>query len=187
MADHSRPQAALLDRDGTIIADRHYLSDPEGVVLLPGAAAAIRRLSAAGVPSIVCTNQSGIARGTISLAQYHAVRRRLDGLLAAEGARVLDTLSCPHHPDVTGPCDCRKPAIGLYTRAARLHGLDLARCLFIGDRMRDVTPAAVFGAGAALVASAITTAEDRAAAEVAGVPIVDTLSAAVDAALASGR
>ena len=68
----------MLDRDGTIIPDRAYTRDPDDVTLLPGAAAAIRRLAAAGFPSIVITNQSGIARGLISLAQYAAVRKRLE-------------------------------------------------------------------------------------------------------------
>jgi D-glycero-D-manno-heptose 1,7-bisphosphate phosphatase len=187
VTERARPQAALLDRDGTIIADRHYLNDPDEVKLLPGAAAAIRRLSAAGVPSIVCTNQSGIARGAISLAQYDAVRRRVQEVLAMEGAQLLDTLSCPHHPDVTGPCDCRKPALGLYTRAARLHGLDLSRCLFVGDRMRDVTPARAFGGDAALVESTITSDEERTAARAAGIPLVDSLAAAVEAALGTTK
>lgn len=183
MTDRAGLHAALLDRDGTIIADRHYLNDPDGVVLLPGAARAIRELAAAGVPSIVCTNQSGIARGTISLAQYDAVRRRLAELLAAEGAVLLDSFSCPHHPDVTGPCDCRKPGAGLYRRACRLHGLDPARCLFVGDRMRDVSPASEFGAAAALVVSSVTPDEDRQRAQAANVPVVSSLLDAVEGLL----
>jgi histidinol-phosphate phosphatase family protein len=150
VADRRR-SAALLDRDGTLIEDRHYLSDPAQVVLLPGAAEAIRLLASKGIASIVCTNQSGIARGLISLEQYRAVRLRLDELLAAEGAVLLDTLSCPHHPDFTGPCACRKPGTALFERAAALHDLDLARCIFAGDRQRDVAGAEVFGGRGLLV------------------------------------
>jgi histidinol-phosphate phosphatase family protein len=169
----------MVDRDGTIIADRHYLNDPDGVVLLPGAADAIRRLSAAGYPSIVCTNQSGIARGAISLAQYHTVRQRLDALLAAEGAELRDTFACPHHPEVHGPCACRKPGLALYERAAVVHDLDLSRCLFIGDRARDVTPSLAWHARGVLVRSTNTREEDVALATEANIPVVPSLADAV--------
>lgn len=158
---NARPQAALLDRDGTIIVDHHYLNDPGRVELLPGAAEAIRRLAAAGIPSIVCTNQSGIARGTISLEQYRAVRRQMEALLAAEGASLLDTFSCPHHPDVTGPCACRKPETGLYERASALHRLDLSRCFYAGDRYRDVAACTVFGGRGIFVESRVSEPADR--------------------------
>lgn len=174
----------MLDRDGTIVADTDYLRDPDIVTLLPGAAAAIRRLSAAGISSVVCTNQSGIARGIITLAQYRAVRRRIDELLAAEGAELLDSFACPHHPDITGPCDCRKPGLGLYRRAASAHGLDLSRCVFIGDRTRDVEPARAFGARAWLVRSHLTSAADLHAAAQHGARSAGSLAEAVDALLA---
>jgi D-glycero-D-manno-heptose 1,7-bisphosphate phosphatase len=161
VAERGRPQAALLDRDGTLIFDYHYLNDPAHVELLPGAAEAIRRLASAGIPSIVCTNQSGIARGTISLEQYRAVRLRMEELLAAEGAALLDTFSCPHHPDITGPCPCRKPATGLYERAAALYKLDLSRCLYAGDRYRDVAACTVFRGRGIFVESRVSLPEDR--------------------------
>ena len=175
MAERGRPQAALLDRDGTIIVDCHYLNDPAGVELLPGAAEAIRRLAAAGIPSIVCTNQSGIARGAITLEQYRAVRLRTEALLAAEGAALLDTFSCPHHPDVTGPCPCRKPATGLYERAAALHKLDLSRCLYAGDRYRDVAGCTVFRGRGIFVESGVSVPEDRARAAAEGMLVVPSL------------
>jgi D-glycero-D-manno-heptose 1,7-bisphosphate phosphatase len=184
VADRSPYQAALLDRDGTIVVDREYLRDPDEVELLPGAAEAIRLLAGAGIPSIVCTNQSGIARGLVSVREYGAVRRRMAELLAAEGASLLDTFSCPHHPDFSGSCDCRKPATGLYERAAALYRLDLSRCLFVGDRHRDVAPAAAFGGRALLVRSTITPAADLARAEADAVPQADSLLAAVRLALA---
>jgi histidinol-phosphate phosphatase family protein len=169
------PQAAMLDRDGTIVVDTDYLREPELVQLLPGAADAIRLLAAKGVRSIVITNQSGIARGIISLEAYRAVRLRVEELLRAEGAELLDSFCCPHHPDVTGPCGCRKPATELYERAAELHGLDLSRCVFVGDRTRDVAPAAVFGARAWLVRSQLTSEADLAAAQAAGARVASSL------------
>lgn len=185
MADGGRPQAAFLDRDGTIIVDHHYLNDPARVELLPGAAEAIRRLAEAGIPSIVCTNQSGIARGTITLEQYRAVRRRMAELLAAEGATLLDTFSCPHHPDVTGPCACRKPATGLYERAAALYRLELARCLYVGDRYRDVAAGFVFAGRSVIVESPVGLAEDRARAEREGMRVAPSLLEGVLPVLAS--
>lgn len=175
MTDRALPQAALLDRDGTIVADTNYLRDPELVQLLPGAADAIRMLATKGIPSVVITNQSGIARGIISLEEYRAVRVRVEELLRAEGAELLDSFCCPHHPDVTGPCGCRKPGTELYERAARLHHLDLSRCVFIGDKLRDVEPAQKFGARAWLVRSNRTPAADVAVAEASGINVVPTL------------
>ncbi|MES2177339.1 MAG: HAD family hydrolase [Gemmatimonadota bacterium] len=179
MGERRSRAAALLDRDGTIIHDRDYTNDPDDVVLLDGAAEALRTLAMAGFSPIVFTNQSGIARGLVTIAQYHAVRRRLDELLASEGVRMLDTFVCPHHPEFTGPCACRKPATALYERAAAVHDLDLSRCLYIGDRGRDIAAASAFGGHAALVRSPRTDAADLALASAADRPIVDSLKSAV--------
>ena len=155
-------RAAFLDRDGTIVEDAHYLSRAEQLVLLPDAAAAVRALNAAGVPAVIVTNQSGIARGYFTAAEYRAVEHALVALLAREGAAVQATYHCPHHPDVTGPCDCRKPGVALYERAAAEHALDLGASLYAGDRWRDVAPALRFGATGVLVPSPDTPAVDRA-------------------------
>src|ERR1043165_10137569 len=111
-------RAAFLDRDGTIIRDTEYLRDPEQVELLPGAAAAIKRLNDAGIPVIVVTNQSGIARGLLTEQDYERVRMRVDQELAKHGARIDATYHCPHYPEITGPCDCRKPGLKFYLQAA---------------------------------------------------------------------
>jgi histidinol-phosphate phosphatase family protein len=179
--------AALLDRDGTIIEDRHYIADPSQVTLLPGAAEAIRLLAAAGVPTLVCTNQSGIARGLVSLEQYRAVRLAMDALLESEGARLLDSFVCPHHPDFTGPCECRKPGTLLFRQAAALHGLDLSRSLFAGDKHRDVAPASTFGGAGYLIRSDVTPVADVERTEAQGAAVVGSLLEAVRAYLASPR
>ena len=176
MADGRRLRpAALLDRDGTIIVDAHYIADPGQVALLPGAADAIRLLAAAGVPAIVCSNQSGIARGLVSLEQYRAVRLRVAELLEAEGASLLDSFVCPHHEQFTGPCACRKPGTLMFERAAALHSLDLRRSLFAGDKHRDVAPAARFGARAILVRSPDTPDDQVSRARADGADVVDSL------------
>ena len=146
----------FLDRDGTIIRDEHYLADPARVVLLDGAAAAIARLREAGATVVVVTNQSGIARGLITPAQYEAVKARLDSLVTVDA-----TYMCPHHPDIDGSCDCRKPGLGLYRRAIADLGLDGARVVLVGDKWSDIAAAEALGGYGILVASTDTPSEDR--------------------------
>ncbi len=171
--------AVFFDRDGTIINDNGYLNDPDGVTLVSGAAGAIARVRAAGFTVVVITNQSGIARGTITPAAYAAVAARVNAALGAAGAAIDATYMCPHHPDVSGPCDCRKPAPGLYLRAARELDLDLTGSVLVGDRWRDVAPAAQLNARGILVPSPVTPACDAEEAQ-RNALVAPTLSAAVD-------
>ena len=171
-------RAVFLDRDGTIIEDTGYVADPGAVRLLPGAAAAIARLNAAGLLAIVVTNQSGIARGLLDEAAYSAVARRVDALVAAEGARLDAHYHCPHHPDFTGVCQCRKPGPLLYRRAEADHGIDLARSWWVGDRLRDVAASECFGGRGLLVGR--PPAGELAAEVPPPFPVVRDLSAAVD-------
>ena len=143
--------AAFLDRDGTIIEDVNYIARPEDVRLLPGAARAISRLNERGVVVVVITNQSGIARGIVTPAQYDAVSRRMDDVLRDAGAHVDATYFCPHYPEITGPCECRKPGTLLFERAIADLGVDASASMFAGDKPRDVAPAAKFGGSAYLI------------------------------------
>jgi D-glycero-D-manno-heptose 1,7-bisphosphate phosphatase len=133
--------AVFLDRDGTIMVETHYPSDPGSVVLLPGALEALRGLRAAGYALVLVTNQSGIARGLYSEDDFRKVQARLETLLDEGGVRLDAVLFCPHHPDFTGPCDCRKPGLGMYRQAEAALGVDLAASIYVGDRVRDVLPA----------------------------------------------
>jgi D-glycero-D-manno-heptose 1,7-bisphosphate phosphatase len=171
--------AVFLDRDGTIIHDAEYVGNPDDVQLLPGAARAIARLNARALPVIVVTNQSGIARGLLTQDQYEAVQARLDELLAAEGAHVDGSYSCPHHPDFTGACDCRKPGTLLYRQAAAERSIDLARSAFLGDRWRDVAPALELGGRGILISAQSTPADDLRQAE-AKAEVARSLEEAVD-------
>ena len=148
--DDLRP-AVFIDRDGTLIREREYLADPDGVELVPGTAAALRDLRSAGYALVVTTNQSGIARGYYTEDDYRAVARRIDEELEAAGAPLDATYYCPHHPEFGEPCDCRKPGTGMHRRAARELGLVAERSWFVGDKVKDVLPARELGGKGILV------------------------------------
>ena len=177
--------AAFLDRDGTIIHDANYVSDPRDVRLLPGAAAAIHRLNQRDIPVVVVTNQSGIARRYLTVEQYDAVRLRIDELLAAENARLTATYMCPHYPETTGPCDCRKPGLALYRQAFAEHGLVASGSLFCGDRWRDVAPGIELGGVPILLDVDSTPADDLARGVNAGIRTAHSLADAVAQYLAA--
>ncbi|HJQ22042.1 MAG TPA: HAD family hydrolase [Gemmatimonadaceae bacterium] len=149
--------AAFLDRDGTIIFDAHYIGDPKQVKLLPGAGAAVRLLNDAGWPVIVVTNQSGIARGLFTMAEYERVHARFIDLLAADGGTIDATYMCPHHPDFTGICECRKPGTLLFRRAAYDFDLDVTASWYVGDKLRDVLPAGELHGHGILIPNSETT------------------------------
>jgi len=177
--------AAFLDRDGTIMYDFHYTDQPEDVLLLGGAAHAVRRLNEAGVPVIVVTNQSGIARGFFTMADAERVNARLQEMLNAEGAHYDDVYVCPHHPDFSGECACRKPGTLLFERAAVDHNLDVTRSTYVGDRFRDVEPGLTLGGTGILVPTNETPADDIAQAR-ARASVVRTLDEAVTRILGAG-
>ena len=179
MTREKRP-GAFLDRDGTIIRDTVYIRDPKDVELLPDAAAAIRRLNEQSIVVVVVTNQSGIGRGLLSLAEYEAVRARIDAELAEHGARIDATYMCPHHPDGPEACDCRKPALGMFRRAIADYDLDAARSLFVGDRWRDVAASVALGGFATLLDTPSTPDEEFERASREGIGIAPSLGEAVD-------
>ena len=146
----ARP-AVFVDRDGTLIQEREYLSDPAGVEMVPGAMDAVRALKDGGFAVVVVTNQSGIARGLYTLEDYEAVAARVNEVLQEHGASVDGTYFCPHHPEVTGDCDCRKPGTGMYQTAAEELDLNLARSYYVGDKLTDVLPGIALGGVSILV------------------------------------
>jgi D-glycero-D-manno-heptose 1,7-bisphosphate phosphatase len=186
MPDTALRSAVFLDRDGTLIVDRHYLADPDGVELYPGAGEAVARLNAAGFFVALATNQSGIGRGYFSEAQYGAVHARLVEALAAHGARLDAEYHAAAFDDDGDPDADRKPGVGMYLRAAREHGVDLARSWWVGDRPRDVQPAGRFGGRGILVCGPET--DPGGAAGMAFVSTVPTLAEAVERILSeTGR
>jgi len=176
---HLQPRPAVfLDRDGTLLREEGYLSDPDGVFLLPGVPRALNLLKDAGFALVVVTNQSGIARGLYSLEDYRSVAQRVEEVLAREGIRLDATHFCPHHPDATGPCDCRKPGTGMHRAAAQELNLDLGRSFFVGDRVRDVLPASELGGRGILVRTGYGTQEEAGIGQ--GVHVADDLFGAAE-------
>ncbi|MEP6691537.1 MAG: HAD family hydrolase [Gemmatimonadaceae bacterium] len=153
-------RAVFLDLDGTVIEDTKYLSRAADVRLIAGVGEAIARLNAAGMPVVIVSNQSGIGRGYFTLEDFDRVQARVAELLAECGARVDAIYICPHAPDATPPCECRKPGALLFRRAAADHDLDLARSWYIGDRWRDVEPGLTLGGHVALVPADSTPADE---------------------------
>ncbi|WP_243364718.1 D-glycero-alpha-D-manno-heptose-1,7-bisphosphate 7-phosphatase [Fundidesulfovibrio terrae] len=127
---------ALVDRDGTIIVEKHYLHDPAQVELVPGAGEALGRLKRAGVRLFVVTNQSGIGRGYYSEQDFRAVQARLEELLAPYGVAFDGVAFCPHAPDER--CACRKPEPGMWEELRSRHGLAPDETVMIGDNASDV-------------------------------------------------
>lgn len=167
-------QAVLVDRDGTLVVDVPYNGDPALVEPVPGAAPALERLRAAGLPVAVISNQSGVARGLLSSADVDAVNRRVSDLLGPFAGFWV----CPHGPG--DGCGCRKPAPGLVLAAAAALGVAPTACAVIGDIGADVEAANAAGARGVLVPTPLTRP-----AEVAAAPeVAPDLATAVDLLLA---
>ncbi len=144
--------AVFLDRDGVINADPvQFVTCPEELHLMETSAQAIARFNALGLPVIVCSNQSGVAKGLYTLADLGRISERLQELLSEHHARIDAFYYCPH--DDTDGCDCRKPKPGLLLRAAEEHGIDLSRSVFVGDSWRDIEAGRAAGVRTVLVLS----------------------------------
>jgi D-glycero-D-manno-heptose 1,7-bisphosphate phosphatase len=165
-------RTVFLDRDGTInvkAAEGEYIRSPAELVLLPGAANAVAALNAAGLRTVLVTNQRWLSEPAADPAHFDAVQDRLHELLAGQGARLDAVYHCPHAAD---SCDCRKPLAGMLVRAAHELGFELAESVTIGDSDADVR--AGRAAGTATVLLGTGAAEDTEADAV-----VDDLAGAV--------
>ncbi len=149
-------KAAFLDRDGVINLDRAYVHSWGEFEFVPGAVDAMRRLREAGYALVVVTNQSGLARGKYTEAQFQALTAQMCAALAEAGATVDAVYHCPHHPsgkvlELARECDCRKPAPGMIWRATKALGLSLAASFLVGDKPSDIQAARAAGVGKAYI------------------------------------
>lgn len=159
----------FLDRDGTLIEDRHYAHALSDYAPLPGAYEAVRALRAAGFGTAIVSNQSGVGRGLFSAADHARFEAHLLADFAAHGAPLDAAYHCPHRPDEG--CDCRKPRPGLLERAAREHGVDLAASWVLGDKESDVGLARNAGCAAVQIGTG---------ARADGVPVAPSLLVAIE-------
>ena len=177
--------AVFLDRDGTLIEDVGYLDSLSRVAFYPWTVDAIRMLNRVGLPVVVVTNQSGVARGMFDVALVDETHGVIDARLAAGGARVDAYYYCPHHPDglvaaYARSCDCRKPGRGMIDQATADLGLDPAQSFVVGDTWTDVQLGRTVGARSILVRTGKGLEQERAPVRGAGADaVVDNLAAAV--------
>lgn len=165
----------IFDRDGTLIVKHHYLSDPEKVELIPGAASALKSLRTGGFGILVITNQSAVGRGYFDEERIAAIHNRMSDLFQREGAVIDGILFCPHIPD--DRCACRKPETGLVDKASSIFGFSAPECYVIGDNACDMELGRKIGAATVLV----RTGEGAALAEAGAVScdyVVDDIYAA---------
>jgi D-glycero-D-manno-heptose 1,7-bisphosphate phosphatase len=147
-----RYKHVILDRDGVLnreAAAGGYILEPGQFVWLPGALDGLAALHRAGAHLTVATNQSGVGRGLMTLAQLEAIHARMRAEALRYGVPIGAVLFCPHAPD--DGCDCRKPAPGLIQQALAGSGFTAAETLLVGDDQRDLEAAARAGVNAALV------------------------------------
>jgi len=126
----------FLDRDGTLLNERGYLSDPSKMAFYPNVIKSLKSLRKAGFKLVLVTNQSGIGRGFFTEKQFRTVHHRFTSLLKKKGARIDGLYYCPHHPQAG--CACRKPKTTLARKAARHLNLDLQQSYMVGDQTRDM-------------------------------------------------
>ncbi|MEW5796365.1 MAG: HAD-IIIA family hydrolase [Candidatus Zixiibacteriota bacterium] len=178
----------FVDRDGTLIHNKHYLADPEGVELIDGVPEALRQARQLGYKVVVVSNQSGVARGLHTIDDVERVNARVREQLRDRGADFDAIYYCPHHSSKSRPasmnqsCRCRKPSPGMAEQAALELGLDLRRSVVIGDSVPDIALARVIGARPILVRTGYgATVETRRPDRLRGfgVDVADDLAAAV--------
>jgi D-glycero-D-manno-heptose 1,7-bisphosphate phosphatase len=183
-------KAAFIDRDGVLNEERAFVHRAEDFVLIPGAVEALRELKAAGYLIVVVTNQSGIARGLYSEADYLALTAHMRERLAAEGISLDAVEYCPHLPDAPLAayrleCDCRKPKPGMLRRSIQALDIEPGASLLAGDRLSDVEAGRGAGIGRCLLVRTGYPLTDEAIARADGV--YDDLAACVRAVLCCTR
>ncbi|MBI1898583.1 MAG: HAD family hydrolase [Acidobacteria bacterium] len=144
-----RKSFVLLDRDGTVVVEKNYLTSIDQLVLLPNAVKGLQALARAGCGLVIVTNQSAIGRGLISRMELDRVHAELRDMLRTEGIPIAGIYYCPHLP--AEQCACRKPRAGLAEEAATELGFDLRNSFVVGDKPCDIDLGRNCGAKTVLV------------------------------------
>ncbi|MBI2064911.1 MAG: HAD family hydrolase [Candidatus Yanofskybacteria bacterium] len=142
----------FIDRDGTIVRDTVYLHRLEDLEFLPGAVDGLREMqSSLSAKFIIVTNQAGIAKKLYTEKDFHIFNNEMICRLRNAGISIAKIYFCPHHPDITGECECRKPKPGMINQAIKDFGLDPSLAIFIGDKDCDIELGQSFGAKTILI------------------------------------
>lgn len=162
--DSDRPKAAFVDRDGTLIAEKDFLTKEEDIEILPHATDAIKLLRELGYLVVVVSNQSGVARGHLTEQRVFEINEEVFRRLEEHDARPDLFFYCPHHPDGTVDeyrleCECRKPAPGMIKMAQQIVDIDIANSVSIGDKLSDVQLCQNLGGRGILVLTGYGTSE----------------------------
>lgn len=142
----------FLDRDGTIVKDTHYLHKVEDLEFLPGAINGLREMQEKlKARFIIVTNQAGIAKKLYTEQDFHIFNNEMVRQLKNAGVLIAKTYYCPHRPDITGECECRKPKLGMVHQAVQDFALNPSDAIFVGDRDCDIELGQQFNAPTILV------------------------------------
>jgi D,D-heptose 1,7-bisphosphate phosphatase len=133
-----KPKAIFLDRDGVINKEVSYLSNPDMFEFIEGSIEALKILKQKMFLLIVITNQAGIARGFFTEEILNTIHNKMTKILIQNGVKLDDIYYCPHHPDFTGPCECRKPNPGMIYKAKSKYNIDLTQSYMVGDTLNDI-------------------------------------------------
>ena len=131
-------KALFIDRDGVINIDKVHVYRIADFEFSPGIFELCRKYQDEGYLLIVITNQAGIAKGIYSERDFETLTQWMISRFSSEKIRIAGVYHCPHHPDITGPCECRKPAPGMILKAVKEFNLDISQCLLIGDNESDL-------------------------------------------------
>jgi len=140
-------KALFLDRDGVVNVEKDYVYRVEDFEFMDGIFDVCRHFQSKGYIIVIITNQSGIARGYYTEDDFRTLTDWMVGEFRKEGIVIAGVYHCPHHPDITGECECRKPKPGLILKAKADHDINLAGSVLVGDSERDIEAGEAAGVG----------------------------------------
>ena len=151
--DYYSMKVLFLDRDGIINIDKGYIHKTEDVEFVDGIFDLLRFTMNKGFKFIVVTNQAGIARGLYAKSDVEKLHAFMSAKLKEEGIEIKEFFHCPHHPEFTGDCNCRKPEPGMLLAAKEKYGINMTESMIIGDKQSDVQAGKNAGLGKCILVS----------------------------------